>query len=227
VPELRAERNHYGAFTISEVSKIISTEGIDFDSDRNRLYYYATRIGFLAGLRIGEVCGLLTDNVHDIQVSAEGQTVRMSYLSVERQYNPKTGKREIVKDKDERKIPISAELRSELDRFLTGSGRYLFSFHPRQETPITPNRLREWLYSRMEQIGIPEADRKERKIAFHSTRRFFNTLLRHERVADDVIQRFTGHDSDEMTDTYTDYLPQDLQMIASAQRKLVQGEITE
>jgi integrase len=227
VPELSAGKNHYGALTISEVARIIDPRGIDLAQERHRIYYYATRLAFLTGLRNGEVCGLLTDNVHDVTVHMDGGTATISYIEVARQYNPKTKRRELAKDKDQRKVPISPELRQELEPFLTGQGRYLFSFHPRQETPITPNRLREWLYARMETAGIPEAERKRRNIAFHSTRRFFNTLLRHERVADDVIQRFTGHDSAEMTDAYTDYLPQDLQAISSAQRKLVDGEMKE
>ncbi len=225
VPELSARKNSYGALTISEVALLLSPEGIDFEKKRNRLYYYASKIAFMTGLRIGEVCGLLTDDVRDITMQQGDKEIRGSYLNITHQYNIKLQARTLVKDKDERKVPISAELRNELEPFLTGQGRYLFSFHPRQEKPVSPHNLRNWLYTRMKEAGIE--DREDRNVTFHSARRFFNTLLRHERIADDVIRRFTGHDSEEMTDHYTDYLPEDLQAISQAQRKLLLGEIKE
>jgi integrase len=79
----------------------------------------------------------------------------------------------------------------------------------------------------MDANGISPADREARNITFHSARRFFNTLLRHEKVADSIIRRFTGHDSDEMTEHYTDYLPEDMQEISRAQSRLLLGEIRE
>ena len=75
----------------------------------------------------------------------------------------------------------------------------------------------------MEAVGISEEERVERHIAFHSARRFFNTLLRSAQVADSTIQRFTGHDNDKMTEHYTDYLPEDLQEISRAQDRLLIG----
>ena len=73
----------------------------------------------------------------------------------------------------------------------------------------------------MESIGISEEERKDRHIAFHSSRRFFNTLLRSAQVADSTIQRFTGHDNDAMTEHYTDYLQEDLQETSRAQDRLL------
>lgn len=213
VPELSGVSKSYGALTIAEVKQILSSEGLDLSDPRVSLYYTATKLAFLTGMRIGEVCGLWVDDVIDITV----KEVRLSYIKIQRQYNPKTGKVSPPKDKDARDVPISAELREELSPFL--SGQFVFSFYPDKSHPITANRLREWLYGRMDKAGIP--DRKERNITFHSSRRFFNTLLRHAGVTDDVIQRFTGHSGLEMTNDYTDYLPEDLGQIAQAQRLLL------
>lgn len=220
VPELRIKRNPRGGLTIAEVAKILAPTGIDFRQERNRLYYHATKLAFLTGLRIGEVCGLYTDDVKDTYIIVENEKIRGTYLEISKQWNQKTGERSQVKDKDTRQIPIMASLREELEPFLTGSNRFLFSFSPDQSTPISQNHLREWFYRRLEQVGI--TDRAERNVTFHSTRRFFNTLLRNSGVNDEKIRKFTGHDSVEMTNHYTDYLPEDLRDIEQAQRKFLE-----
>jgi len=214
--------NPHGAFAIEEVSRLLSEDGVD--TGRDRLYYMAVKLAFMTGMRLGEVCGLTTDDVRDVELERDGVTIRASYLDIRHQYHKTLKRRTQVKDKEVRQVPIAAEVRDELEPYMTGPGRYLFSFHPRQLTPLTQNRLRDWLYARMESLGISRTDSAGRKKTFHSTRRFFNTLLRHNRVADDVIRRFTGHDSAQMTEHYTDYLAEDLQMISDAQRKLTQPD---
>jgi len=226
VRPLQAAKNPYGALTIAEVSRLISPDGIDFGKKRNVMYYLAVKLSFMTGLRIGETCALIVKNIYDVEMKQGDTVIRGSYLHVTHSYDPKTQTRGPVKDKEARDIPISPALRDELEQFVShGDSAYLFSFDPRHNTPLSAANLRGWLYKRMEDIGIQ--DRKKRNIAFHSTRRFFNTLLRHERIADDVIRRFTGHDSKEMTDHYTDYLPEDLQAISRAQSRLIEGEIKE
>jgi integrase len=79
------------------------------------------------------------------------------------------------------------------------------------------------MYDRMNAVGI---ERSDRNLSFHSARRFFNTLLRRS-VSGDVLRKMTGHDSDEMTEHYTDYLPEDLSAIADAQAKLAQSSSSE
>ena len=225
VQPLKVSKNRYGALTIAEVARIVNPEGLDYGKTRDRIYYYAVKLAFMTGLRIGEVCGLLISDIKDVEFRQGDSAIRGSYLHVTHSYDPKNQERKLVKDKEARDIPISASLRDELEQFIDGreAGRYLFSFAPDHNRPIPAARLREWLYERMEMVGIN--DREQRHITFHSARRFFNTLLRHERIADDVIRRFTGHDSQEMTDHYTDYLPEDLQAITLAQKKLIEGNI--
>jgi integrase len=225
VKPLGVEKKQFGAISVNEAALIMAPDGID--GQRDRIYYHAMKLAFLAGLRIGEVCGLYTDDVRDSEIMAGDKKVRLSYLEVKYQYNMQLKKRTLVKDKDVRMIPITPQLREELQQFLTGPGRYVFSFHPRQETPITGNRLREWMYRRMDGIGIDKEARQARNIAFHSTRRFFNTLLRRAKVGDDIIRKFTGHDSEEMTEHYTDYLPEDMQHISTAQKLLIEGKLEE
>lgn len=208
VPSLAIEHKPRGGLTIEEGMKLL-TRPQDLTA-AERVYFPAMKLAFLTGLRIGEVCGLFTDDVKYKDVS---EAARMYYVDVRHQYNPKMKRRTATKDKDARAVPIMPEMYAELEPFLTGPERYVFSFHPRQETPLTSNRLRDWTHARMDSFGI---DRAERNITFHSSRRFFNTLLR-RRVSGDVLRKMTGHDSEEMSEHYTDYLPDDLSAITEAQ----------
>jgi integrase len=209
-PPLKPKKNARGGLTIQEVIKILSVR--DLSGPRYQ-YFLAAKIAFLTGLRIGEIRGLYTADVIDIQYNSQV----MSYLSITKQHNSHGNEITPTKDKDTRQVPITQELRIELEPLLKNKG-YLLSNHPRQETALPENRIRIWFYNRLVDAGV--TDRKERNITFHSTRRFFNTLLRQSGTPDDMIRRFTGHDSVSMTDHYTDYLPQDLLAITEAQKKL-------
>jgi len=217
VPSLMPKKKVRGGFTISEVAKILSLESNDTLSESGKRYYLAMKIAFLTGLRIGEIRGLFTDDVVDV----EYQGRILTYLSVTKQQNSHGNELTSTKDKDSRNVPITRELRKELSPYLTGPGRYLLSIHPKQETAIAEGRIRIWFYNRVELAGIQTKDREARGITFHSTRRFFNTLLRQAGVSDDVIRKFTGHDNQQMTDHYTDYLPQDMDAISTAQKRLM------
>jgi integrase len=221
VQQLAASTSAYGGITIAEGSRIIARDGVDLADHRHLVYHLATRTAFLAGLRVGEVCGLFTDDVRTRSIQRGNETITMHYLDVSMQYNSKVHRRVAVKDKDTRAVPITPELFTELEQLIAGQGRYLFSLHPKQAVPLSQQRIREWLYRRMDTVGIAEDQRISRNLTFHSARRFFNTLLRRS-VSGDVLRKMTGHDSDEMTEHYTDYLPEDLQAISAAQTRVTE-----
>lgn len=216
VPGLSVESEKKGAFTAGEVKQLL--DGAHRKDNRDRVYYYAMKVAFFTGMRIGEIVGLQTDDIIDAHIERDNDRIDYSYIRVTCQWSMKEKKLVPVKDKEPRDIPITPELREELQQFLTGSGRFLFSHHPRQETPITANRLRDWLYRQMEALGIDRMDERGRIKTFHSSRRFLNTLLRLQHVDGELIRKLTGHDSDAMTEHYTDYMPGDLTVIADAQK---------
>ena len=224
VPRLGVSKNKTGGLTIAEAQKALNPESVDFDNLSHRRYYTMTKLAFLTGLRINEVCGLYTDDVVDhIYPSKEGN-IRLSYLDVKKQWHHTLNKRTPVKDKEVRQVPISGQMRDELEIYMNGPGKFLFSFHPRQELPVEDGGLRRWFYKHLEATtGIDKESREQRRITFHSSRRFFNTLLSQAQVDSKTIQRFTGHDSIEMTEHYTDYLPEDLQEISRAQSRFLVG----
>lgn len=219
VQQLKAEPEKRGGFTIAEGARIISADGLDLSDARERTYHLAIKTAFLAGLRVGEVCGLVTDDLRTKTIYRGDDAITMYYLDIRMQYHQKLRRRVPVKDKDARAVPITPELATDLGLLMTGQGRYLFSLHPRHEHPLTQQRVREWVYRRMDAVGISAGEREARNLTLHSARRFFNTLLRRS-VSDDVLRKMTGHDSSEMSEHYTDYLPEDLLAITEAQGRL-------
>jgi len=119
VKPLGSDKNKYGGLTVNEVKRIIQGRPEDGQS----LYYTAAKIAFLTGLRMGEVLGLYKEDIRDEYF----ENIRMSYLLVSKSYDFTLKKRVPTKDKDTRQVPISAELRDELEFFMTGSG-FLLSF---------------------------------------------------------------------------------------------------
>jgi integrase len=216
VQQLSADSKSRGGLTLAEGVALLDYRPTESNEKR---YYLASKLAMMTGLRIGEVCGLQTDDIKSKTATIRGEDVTIYYIDVSRQYHAKLKRLAPVKDKDARAVPITADLYAEIEPLLNGQGRYLFSLDPEKRTPLTPNRLRDWFYARCDVAGI---DRKERNIGFHSTRRFFNTLLR-RRVSGDVLRKMTGHDSDAMTEHYTDYLPEDLAAITDAQKSIAQG----
>ena len=148
--------------------------------------------------------------------------IRYSWISVELHWNYKANDLTLTKDKDKRNIPIAAFLRDKLEPYLQHNG-FVFSFRNGRR-PITANRLREWYYTVLEKIGISSYEREKRNITFHSSRRFADTLWRLSGFPDAVLQRFTNHDTDDMTESYTDYLPTDMKYISEAQERFIKNK---
>lgn len=221
VPGFKAKRNPYGAFSHEDVLKLIDNETVDLTDEKNHMYHYMIKLALFTGMRLGEVIGLKTDMVVDIEFEKDGEKITGSYIDVSRAWNLKTGEYTYTKDKESRKVPILPELREELDGFLSGPDRFVFSFDPHGRHPVGKTALTNWLYDRMAELEIDRYDRDGRKKTFHSTRRFFNSELVKAGADHDIIRRFTGHDSEEMTEHYTDYLPEELTAISAAQKRLI------
>jgi integrase len=215
VQQLSVSSERRGGLTIAEGNALLQ---LPADTGNDRVYALATKTAMMTGLRLSEVAGLLVSDVKSNTRNVNGVEITNYYIDCTRQWSAGLKKRVPVKDKDARAVPILPGLFDEL----TGrrkQGEFVFSLRPDNDYPIPINRLEEWFNARVESLGV---DRKARKVTFHSTRRFFNTLLR-RRVSGDVLRKMTGHDSDEMTEHYTDYLPEDLAAITEAQRSLTDG----
>ncbi len=217
VQPLRGKSKPAGAISMEDAQKILAdkpSEGLEL------IYYMAIKLALFSGLRIGELLGLRCGDIKDEEITQDGVTLHLSYIEVSGQWSKELNRRTLTKTKDSRNVPLIPALREELREIETTKKSYLFSAHPSKAVPLGQSTIRKALYRRLENAGI---NREEKGITFHSCRRFFNTLLRHGGVSDDMLRRFTGHRSEAMTDHYTDYLAEDLLQIAKAQEKMIKN----
>ena len=113
------------------------------------------------------------------------------------------------------KIPIPVFLYDQLQPHVLWDG-YVFSL-TRGEQPCTGNRVTEWLYRPMRNVGITDEERIERNIKFHSWRKFANTYWRGKGVPDAEIRAVTRHKTPAMTEHYTGFQLEDMRSVIAAQ----------
>ena len=191
-----------GILTMAEARQLLNPATIDKVWDEHHMYYTINLIAALTAMRQGEVLALRRENIFP------------DHLHVEHSWSAKYGegktKTKIVAD-----IPIPEFLYREIERYLRW-GDYVFSFNSGTR-PATGNRVTEWLYRAMRNIGISEHERAERNLTFHSWRHFFNTYLRSRGVPDAKIRKVTRHKTEEMTDHYTGFTLEDYREVYAAQ----------
>jgi hypothetical protein len=109
----------------------------------------------------------------------------------------------------------------DLDGLLDANGTgYVFS-EDGGMTPVNSERLGRQFERALECIGISRAEKKKRKLTFHSWRHFLNTLLRMSDVADSKVQSVTGHRSLRMTDHYTHFDTRKFAEVRNVQAELL------
>ena len=60
--------------------KLFQKVQIDMSKKRNQIYYLAAETAFITGLRIGEVCGIMTDEL--IDYTMEKENVKKTYSAI-------------------------------------------------------------------------------------------------------------------------------------------------
>jgi integrase len=172
----------------------------------------AHRLASRTGMRIAELRGL------------KGDKVFPDYIHVCAQYNSRHGYKEQTKTKHARNIPITAEMRQELEPLLKANGDgYVFS-DDGGAVPITAERINRAFEKALEKIGIDHEKRMKRNLTFHAWRHFFNTALRMGNVTDAKVQSVTGHLTQKETDHYTHFDTRQFTEIREVQKKLLTAE---
>jgi integrase len=69
--------------------------------------------------------------------------------------------------------------------------------------------------------GLYDID-EEQKITFQSHRHFRNTALRAVRVPDPLVQRVTGHATQEMTEHYSHFAREDFRDVVKVQERILE-----
>lgn len=198
-----------GLLTMGEARQLMNPVTVEEVWDGHHMYYCINLVAALTAMRQGEIMALRKGDVFP------------DHLHVSHSWSAKyklgKTKTKIIAD-----VPIPGFLYQELERYLKWNGKYVFSLNDGRR-PCTGNRVTEWLYRAMRNIGIPEHERAERNLTFHSWRHFFNTYLRSRGVPDSQIRKVTRHKTEEMTEHYTNFALEDYREVYDAQDGL--GEL--
>lgn len=205
VKPVRTERTGRGILTPAEVVKLISSPALWADYR----HYALNAFALTTGARMGEVRGLLVENV-----KADYVEIRHSWEEGHGLKPPKYGS---IRD-----VPISGRVAEALGRVIamTDPETILFYGAAGKDKPMAKSCIENNLYKALAAIGIKEAERRRREITFHSHRHFLNTLLRSRGVPDSKVRRITGHRSAQMSDWYTSFRAADYQEVVSVQDEL-------
>ena len=173
---------------------------------RNEIYYLLNKLAACTGLRVGEVLGLRSADVHE------------GYIHVKMQYG-RWGYDETKNHKD-RIVPLPYSVYLELKPLMDRNGDgYIFS-KDGGESPVNRRLVNDNLYRALDKIGIDAPERKRRNITFHTWRHFFNTTLLLADVNAVKVRACTGHLSEYMTEKYTHVNTKELSDIKNVQEKL-------
>ncbi len=175
--------------------------------------YLIAKVSALTGMRQMEVVALRRR--HIIKDTKVEESWEMGY-----------GLKEPKSRAGKRPLPIAPLLREELLEFMKSSpfkreDDFIFYSGDRSK-PYTNNRgILDSFYDALEAIEISEAERKKRRLVFHSLRHYANTYMRLAGIPDFLIQAYIGHSSTAMTDHYTHIRDEDFQPIIDAQERLL------
>ena len=167
----------------------------------------ANKLAALTGMRCCEVLGLRGEYVFDDHLYLCGQYDRYGYRE--------------TKTKIKHHIPLVGELVEDLRKLmrLNGDG-FLFSLDGGQK-PVTGVHVYNGLLSALKNIGIGEAEIKERGLTFHAWRHFCNTEMQNGGLTVQQVQAVTGHKTERMTKLYTHFDPLEFGEVPKVQADLL------
>jgi integrase len=154
----------------------------------------AVLLGLLAGMRQGEVRGLLWE---DVDTKARTIHIRHNWQNMDGLKPPKCNS---VRD-----VPIPAALASALADYRKEKGKPNTGlvFERGDGRPYCISYFRKAFLASLEAIGISAAEQTERNLTFHSLRHTFVSMSRLAGVSDFEIQALAGHKSSAMMDRYS------------------------
>ena len=222
VKPIRVERKAPGILTPHEVVDLLSSP--EPWSDHRQ--WTINLLAATTGMRMGEIRGLLVENV-----KADHVEIRQSWEQGHGLKEPKYGS---VRD-----VPISDLVAGALNRVIQEDAPESIVFYSTagKDRPMSKSCIEKNLYRAIVALQLSPDEMKDREkreaalkavhdrgITFHSHRHFLNTLLRSRGVPDSKVRQITGHRSVQMSDWYTHYRAEDfLEVVAVQEELLPQG----
>lgn len=126
-----------------------------------------------------------------------------------------------TKSRQPRVVPIPERVRDLLLSLANAHGsEWLFPGRFNNQ-PLSGEMVPPQLYRALRRAGVSPAERKLRRITFHSWRHFANTYLQSAGVPAGMLRSIIGHNSERMTDHYTHFDTTHLRPVSEAQEKLL------
>jgi integrase len=213
VPLFAGDAKLRGVLTMKEALTLMNPATAEKLWNNSQLNYLISLTAMLTACRQGELLALRRENLH------------IDHLDVEASWSIRYHERGPTKTKTKAPVPIPKYLYDALQNFAQWNG-YVFSF-TLGRTPATGARVTDALYRAYENIGIDEEERLRRGLVFHSWQRFANTYLRSRGLPDAKVRQLTRHESESMTDHYTNWNAEDFSDVAKEQAFLAKALIDE
>jgi integrase len=196
-----------GILTIEEARKLLNPTTIATAWNDNQLYYSASLLASVTGMRLGEILALKRSDLFPDHVHVAGSWGKLGL-------QPTKTKR--VDD-----IPLPAFVFRTIMEWCAWDG-FIFSFQLGAK-PANGNRCNDALTAAMAEIGITAEERTRRVLSFHSWRAFANTYMRAAGISGEKVRQLTRHATAEMTEHYSAFRLEDFKDVAAAQEQLVAG----
>lgn len=181
-----------GILTREETARLFAVEWKDKKS------YLASLLASQTGARLGEIQALRKDDI-----GLDRLFIRHSWSDIEGLKSTKTGESRVVPLMPEMREALLDLVDSDSNPWRNSENPFIF-WSAKPSIPIHRHTLNDAFKEALSQIGIDEAERKERNIVFHSWRHYVATYL-----ANNVKKRtgmgITGHKDERTFDGYSDH----------------------
>ncbi len=194
-----------GILTLAEAKKLLNPASVATVWSKNQVYYSASLLASVTGLRLGEVLALRREHLFPDHLHVAGSWGKLGL-------QPTKTKR--VDD-----IPLPSFVYQTIMAWCAWDG-FIFSFKLGVR-PASGNRCNDALTAALEKIGIAAEERTRRKLSYHSWRAFANTYMRAQGISGEKVRQLTRHASEEMTEHYSAFRLEDFKDVAAAQEELV------
>jgi len=194
-----------GILTMDEARALLNPAKAATIWKDNHLYYSASLLASVTGMRLGEILALQRSDLFPDHVHVGASWGKLGL-------QPTKTKR--VDD-----IPLPSFVFQTIMTWCAWKG-FIFSFQL-GERPANGNRVNDALSAALEKIGITAEERTRRVLSFHSWRAFANTYMRAAGISGDKVRQLTRHASEEMTEHYSAFRLEDFKDVAEAQDALV------
>ena len=208
---LAEKRKERGVLLPDEIGKLFATNAVEKVWNGEIMFFAAAMLAITGGLRAGEIRALRVMDAH-----TEFVTVAGSWAEGQGRGGAKWG--------SERIVPIPSRTANELQTLIKSNpyqdpADLIFLGYMRG-VPVGKHVLSDRFNEALGRIGVSEAQRRDRRLVFHSTRHTFNSIMR-GRIDSGKLFRITGHRQESTNIIYTHILPRDLEEVRAVQEEIL------